>query len=40
MQVVPDNVDLNQKPGWSKLPPPTAMDWLSNALLLKHIWAR
>lgn len=40
MQVVPDYVDLKEKPGWSKLPPPTAWDWLKNALLLKHIWAR
>lgn len=37
--IVPSFIDVKKEPGRSKLPKPTFVDWISQAYMLKHIWA-
>jgi len=38
-RIVPDHVDLKKKPGFSNIPKPTILQWLTNAITLRHVWA-
>jgi sterol desaturase/sphingolipid hydroxylase (fatty acid hydroxylase superfamily) len=38
-KILPPYVDVKKEPGRSTLPRPTFLDWVSQAYLLKHIWA-
>ena len=37
--ITPEHVDLAAKPGFSSIPAPTMMDWVWNAVTLRHVWA-